>query len=182
MWSHAHALMLRVSILNLFDLNQGAMNVVLKSHSLKARLSMLVDRFPPCIVPSLTSTDYLIGSFGQPAISTGLALGAGICDGAAPVFFAFCETDSVGVEDSSDGLSTLQLEEGLALPAKLTRLFVDWGAIWMAEQIRVPLGQLARNRPLTHFLEPQQHGEHTFELAVEVDLITAQLLQLFYIE
>jgi hypothetical protein len=36
---------------------------------------------------------------------------------------------------------------------------------------------LAFDRPLPQVLEAQQHGEHPFELAVEMDLITAEPFQ-----
>src|SRR4051812_40713895 len=35
----------------------------------------------------------------------------------------------------------------------------------------------ARDRPLPQVLEAEQHGQHSFELAVKMDLVAAQLLQ-----
>lgn len=43
-------------------------------------------------------------------------------------------------------------------------------------------GFSARHRAVTHFFEAQQHGEHPFELAVQMDLVAAQSLQLVHIE
>jgi hypothetical protein len=40
----------------------------------------------------------------------------------------------------------------------------------------------ALDGPLPQFLEAQQHGEHPFELAVEMDLITAEPFQLVGVE
>jgi hypothetical protein len=41
---------------------------------------------------------------------------------------------------------------------------------------------LALDRPLPQVLEAQQHGEHLFELAVEMDLIAAEPFQLVCVE
>jgi hypothetical protein len=40
----------------------------------------------------------------------------------------------------------------------------------------------AFDRPLPQVLEAQQHGQHPFELAVEMDLITAELFQLVCVQ
>jgi hypothetical protein len=40
----------------------------------------------------------------------------------------------------------------------------------------------ARGRPLPQVLEPQQHSQHTFELVIEVDLVTTEPLQLVGVE
>src|SRR4029077_5096939 len=40
----------------------------------------------------------------------------------------------------------------------------------------------ARDRPLPQVLEPQQHGQHPFELAIEADLVTTEPLQLVGVE
>src|SRR4051812_22086973 len=40
----------------------------------------------------------------------------------------------------------------------------------------------ALHRPLPQVLEPQKHGQHPFELAVEVDLVAAEPFQLVGVE
>jgi hypothetical protein len=40
----------------------------------------------------------------------------------------------------------------------------------------------ARDRPLPQVFEAQQHGQHPFELSVEVDLVAAEPLQLVGVE
>jgi hypothetical protein len=40
----------------------------------------------------------------------------------------------------------------------------------------------SRDRPLPQVLEPQQHGQHPFELAVETDLVAAEPFELVRVE
>ena len=40
----------------------------------------------------------------------------------------------------------------------------------------------ARDRPLPEILQAQQHGQHPFELSIEMDLVAAEPLQLVGVE
>ena len=56
--------------------------------------------------------------------------------------------------------------------------------LWYGENASLPIlpNRLVLDRPLPQVLEAQQHRKHPFELAVQMDLIAAQLLQLARIE